>query len=396
MMNPRQSRLYILFASSVFFLLVSFSVIVYATTSSSIHYQLKLKSDHILTHELKEHFIPKKNGLHLSLENDIQDHSNQIYFITKNKKIIKQSDYDHPLIKQINAALAYDDEFQHRYMNLNDAHYFVSGKKVSLFNHEVVYIYTVFESTESYHGLTQLKDILIGLTLIYIFLILLMTYFFSKKAMAPLEYAVKRQKQFVQDASHELKTPLAVVKAGTEVIEQFDGDALSDVSKEVITDIQAELTHMNRLVTDLLSLTRLDKNMEKREINLSLLLTERIAYFEKTYRMVVNCRIANNVIIQGNEQALKQAITILFDNAAKYVNDPIITIDLTPRKLIFKDNGPGVAPSDLPHLFERFYRGDSLTEGSGIGLSLFKEIMDQHNARTTVENDHGLKYTIIF
>ncbi|WP_313019974.1 HAMP domain-containing sensor histidine kinase [Macrococcoides bohemicum] len=396
MIHPKQRSLYILFASCIFILLVTFSIITYVSTASSIQYQLELKSDHILSTEFKEHFKKEKDGYHLYLANDNDSKSNQLYFITKNHKIIKQPEYDGTLIQNINQRLKSESEYQHRYMNLMNEHFFISSKKVKLYNKEVVYIYTIFETTESYHSLSQLKNVLIGLTIIYIFLILLMTYFFSKKAMAPLEYAVERQKQFVQDASHELKTPLAVIKAGTEVIEQFDGDALSDVGKEMMSDIKQEVNRMNLLVTDLLSLTRLDQPMQLDDIDLSTLLIESIAYFNRTTDLTIESNIVANSIIKGNAQKLQQAISILFENAIKYGNHPAVTITLSDKQLIFSDNGPGVKQEDLAHLFERFYRGDATKTGSGIGLALFKEIMDQHQAIVSVKNDHGLKFIITF
>lgn len=396
MIHPKQRSLYILFASCIFILLVTFSIITYVSTASSIQYQLELKSDHILSTEFKEHFKKEKDGYHLYLANDNDSKSNQLYFITKNHKIIKQPEYDGTLIQNINQRLKSESEYQHRYMNLMNEHFFISSKKVKLYNKEVVYIYTIFETTESYHGLSQLKNVLIGLTIIYIFLILLMTYFFSKKAMAPLEYAVERQKQFVQDASHELKTPLAVVKAGTEVIEQFDGEQLSEVGREMITDIRHEIDRMNLLVTDLLSLTRLDQTILLEDIDLSELLTDTIAYFNKTPDLTIDSHISAHTIIKGNHQRLQQAISILFENAIKYGNHPTVTITLHDKHLIFSDNGPGVKRSDLPHLFERFYRGDTTKTGSGVGLALFKEIMDQHQANVSVKNDNGLKFIITF
>lgn len=396
MIHPKQRSLYMLFATCIFVLLVTFSIITYVSTASSVHYQLKLKSNHILSSEFKEHFKKEKDGFHLYLHNESDSKSNQLYFITKNHTIIKQPEYDRTLIRNINQQLKFDTEYQHRYMNLANEHFFVSSKKVKLFNNQTVYIYTVFESTESYHGLSQLKNVLIGLTIIYIFLILLMTYFFSKKAMAPLEYAVERQKQFVQDASHELKTPLAVVKAGTEVIEQFDEEQLSDVGKEMISDIKQEINRMNLLVTDLLSLTRLDHPMILEDVDLSALLTESIAYFNRTTDITINSNIMSSTIIKGNHQRLQQAISILFENAIKYGNHPTVNITLHDKQFIFSDNGPGVKEDDLSHLFERFYRGDTTKTGSGIGLALFKEIMDQHQAAVSVKNDDGLKFIITF
>ncbi|MGV2928924.1 HAMP domain-containing sensor histidine kinase [Macrococcus capreoli] len=396
MMNHKQIRLYLLFAAGIFLLLVTFSIITYISTASSIQYQLKLKSDHILSTEYKEHFIQQKDGVHLNLNNDLQESSHQIYYITDNNRIIKQPEFNQNLVQHINTKIKRNKEYLHHYMNIQDGHYYVSSKQVKLYNDKTVFIYTVLETTESYHGLSQLKNVLIGLTVIYIFLILLMTHFFSKKAMAPLEYAVQRQKQFVQDASHELKTPIAVVKAGTEVIEQFDGDKLSDVGQEMLGDIKSELNHMNALINDLLSLTRLEKDMVMEDVDLSSLVTERIQHFQKTHQLTVTSDIATHIQIKGNAVALKQAVSILFENAVKYVEQPIINIQLNEHKLIFSDNGPGVQSEDLPHLFERFYRGNTSKEGSGIGLALFKEIMDYHHADVKVKNDKGLKFIITF
>lgn len=400
-MSDNQRKLFIIFATSIFILLVSFSIIAYISTSSSINYQLQLKSANILKTEQQEHFIKRQDGLHLSLNNIQKEASNQLYFIVQDNKIIKQPAFQQNLIHELYKELAHNKEYYHRYINLRNAHYYVSSNAVKLYDGKNAYIYTVFDTTESYHGLSQLKNVLIGLTLIYIFIILLITYMFSRKAMAPLKVAAERQKQFVQDASHELKTPLAVMKAGTEVLEAYEKQKLSALGQEMVQDMKHEIEEMDQLITDLLSLARLEQYIQLDTINLSEILIKQIAYY-KDKQVNIDDNIIPNIYIQGNTQSLEQGLKILFENALKYAGEhtaiTIELLDLNQITLIFKDNGNGVAEKDLPHLFERFYRGSNQMNhpGSGIGLALFKEIMDKNEAQVKVENNNGLMFKILF
>lgn len=103
--------------------------------------------------------------------------------------------------------------------------------------------------------------------------------------------------------------------------------------------------------------------------------------------------------ISGNKDAIVQALNILFDNAIKYNDYNVgIQIKLNQGKLIFKDNGAGITDNELKNIFERFYRGKEVgsIEGTGIGLALFKEIMNAHDADVEVFNKKGLQFNILF
>lgn len=220
----------------------------------------------------------------------------------------------------------------------------------------------------------------------------------SKRAVRPFESNSNRQKQFITDASHELKTPLAIISANAEVL-QYKGDG-----NEWTQNIIDQTKHMGKLINQLLVLAKLDEvqeKSEKQEADLKLLLEETIEPFEEVAtqkKVTLKLHLEEGVTIRVNREQIAQLVSILTENAAKYVNDGgKIVWRLTKTQhgavLVVKNTTEKELP-DTKRMFDRFYRSDSSrsskTGGQGIGLSIAKKIVDSHKGSITAKAGDGM------
>ena len=220
----------------------------------------------------------------------------------------------------------------------------------------------------------------------------------SKRAVRPFEINSNRQKQFITDASHELKTPLAIISANAEVL-QYKGDG-----NEWTQNIIDQTKHMGKLINQLLVLAKLDEvqeKSEKQEADLKLLLEETIVPFEEVAtqkKVTLKLHLEEGVTIRVNREQIAQLVSILTENAAKYVNDGgKIVWRLTKTQhgavLVVKNTTEKELP-DTKRMFDRFYRSDSSrsskTGGQGIGLSIAKKIVDSHKGSITAKAGDGM------
>lgn len=220
----------------------------------------------------------------------------------------------------------------------------------------------------------------------------------SKRAVRPFEINSNRQKQFITDASHELKTPLAIISANAEVL-QYKGDG-----NEWTQNIIDQTKHMGKLINQLLVLAKLDEvqeKSEKQEADLKLLLEETIEPFEEVAtqkKVTLKLHLEEGVTIRVNREQIAQLVSILTENAAKYVNDGgKIVWRLTKTQhgavLVVKNTTEKELP-DTKRMFDRFYRSDSSrsskTGGQGIGLSIAKKIVDSHKGSITAKAGDGV------
>ena len=220
----------------------------------------------------------------------------------------------------------------------------------------------------------------------------------SKRAVRPFEINSNRQKQFITDASHELKTPLAIISANAEVL-QYKGDG-----NEWTQNIIDQTKHMGKLINQLLVLAKLDEvqeKSEKQEVDLKQLLEETIEPFEEVAtqkKVILKLHLEEGVTIRVNREQIAQLVSILTENAAKYVNDGgKIVWRLTKTQhgavLVVKNTTEKELP-DTKRMFDRFYRSDSSrsskTGGQGIGLSIAKKIVDSHKGSITAKVGDGV------
>lgn len=220
----------------------------------------------------------------------------------------------------------------------------------------------------------------------------------SKRAVRPFEINSNRQKQFITDASHELKTPLAIISANAEVL-QYKGDG-----NEWTQNIIDQTKHMGKLINQLLVLAKLDEvqeKSEKQEADLKLLLEETTRPFEEVAtqkKVTLKLHLEEGVTIRVNREQIAQLVSILTENAAKYVNDGgKIVWRLTKTQhgaVLVVKNTTEKELLDTKRMFDRFYRSDSSrsskTGGQGIGLSIAKKIVDSHKGSITAKAGDGM------
>ncbi|MCM1105205.1 MAG: HAMP domain-containing histidine kinase [Clostridium sp.] len=223
--------------------------------------------------------------------------------------------------------------------------------------------------------------------------------------------ANKQQTQFVSDASHELRTPIAVIQGYVNMLDRWgkEDEAILD---EAIEAVKNEAAHMQRLVEQLLFLARGDSNrqkLEKKKLSLNRVLRE---VYEESVMIDERHRYcfeeSGEAVICGDSDMIKQSARILVDNAAKYTKEGEeimlragVGKDGAPFYSI-QDDGIGMSQPDVEHAFDRFYRADAVrgskTGGTGLGLSIAKWIVDQHGGYYEVvsREELGTRFTVIF
>ena len=218
-----------------------------------------------------------------------------------------------------------------------------------------------------------------------------------------LENLDKTRNQFVSNASHELKTPLATMKILLETM-IYQPDMPAELREEFMGDMNHEIDRLTGIITDLLTLTRMDtKNikLKKEDIDLSALTEEVVRLLmpaaEKKGQTLKE-RVTPGLHMTGDRTKLNQVLYNLIDNAMKYTQDDgEIRVSLTAEgdSLVWKvrDNGVGIPAEDQEHIFDRFYRVDKArsreTGGTGLGLSIVRQLVGMHGGTIRVESEFG-------
>jgi two-component system, OmpR family, sensor histidine kinase CiaH len=237
----------------------------------------------------------------------------------------------------------------------------------------------------------------------------LLGYVLAGKTLAPISEMMDEQNRFISDASHELRTPLTSLKSAFEVFLRSRTPTIAE-AKTVVSESIEEVNKLQSLSESLLNLAQYEKpngSMQFETINLSTVLKEAIKRVEseakqKSIRVSTSLQ---NITIQGNSYGLTDLFTILLDNAIKYssVKGTIhIQMKKTDRtvEVAIKDNGIGISETDIPHIFNRFYRADNArsknqAEGYGLGLSIAQKIVSIHNGTIHVTSNIGKGSTFV-
>jgi len=228
---------------------------------------------------------------------------------------------------------------------------------------------------------------------------------------AQLESLDKTRNQFVSNASHELKTPLATMKIMLESM-IYQPDMPADVRADFMKDINHEIDRLTGIVTDLLVLTRLDnrEEMKRESVNMSELTEETIHLLTpaaEQNHQTLSEEIQEDLFVYGDRSKLSQILYNLTDNAIKYTpENGKIHVSLKQENgcVIWrvKDNGIGIPADDQEHIFERFYRVDKArgreTGGTGLGLSIVKQMVKMHDGTISVhiEPGKGSEFVVMF
>ena len=220
----------------------------------------------------------------------------------------------------------------------------------------------------------------------------------SRWVTRPVERAWRQQRQFLSDASHELKTPLTVILSNAELLE---GAALPEKPARWSGNIRCEAEQMRTLVEQMLTLARADNGVRPaamEPVNFSDVAMECVLSFEPVAFEAgkpLEDHVAEDVTVTGDRDRLRHLISVVLDNAGKYVapgGTITLTLERTERqaRLTVANPGDPIPPEHLPHLFERFYRADSSRgeqSGFGLGLSIADTIAREHKGSLRAESD---------
>ncbi len=232
----------------------------------------------------------------------------------------------------------------------------------------------------------------------------------ARLALRPVEAAWTSQRQFVADASHELKTPVTVILANTDMVLAHPDDTVACQSKW-LGYIREEALGMKKLVEDLLFLAKGDAGGDRRPAGtaeLSQVVNEALLSFEPVAfeaGVTLQEEVAAELRVPGDAGQLRRLVVILLDNAVKYAGEAgTVTVTLAGQGdravLRVRNTGRPIPPEHLAHIFERFYRADAARDrgqgGYGLGLAIAKAIADAHGGRLTAASDaaEGTVFTL--
>lgn len=230
--------------------------------------------------------------------------------------------------------------------------------------------------------LQNLGFTLIAVGLMIEFLVFGVSYYLSERAVTPVKQAYEKQKEFIVNASHELKTPIAAARANFE--------ALGTTEQPWTDNVDMELDRASKLVNDLLTLARTDgrtTSLKKKEVDVAKIVEKRAQLVkarlgDKTLK--VNVPKTCKVVLA--ESDLMQVLDILFDNAAKY-SKSFIEVIVNEKSIAVVNDGKTIPADKLEKIFDRFYQTDKTAEGSGLGLAIAKAVADQNRWKLVANSD---------
>lgn len=256
-------------------------------------------------------------------------------------------------------------------------------------------------SLDNYHSflLASVTISLVGYVITFV-----AVYFLAGRIIRPISESYEKQKRFITDASHEIKTPLTIINANVDILEMELGN------NECLSDIHHQIGRLRGFTDDLVMLTR----MEEARDSLSMIdfpiseIAQDTAYpfiaIAKQQNKAFYCHIQPMLTIKGNAKAVEQLISLLLDNAMKYSNkngNVALTLNQINRSVIlsvYNTTSFLVDSSSLTNVFDRFFRQDgsrnSSSGGYGIGLSIAKAITDAHNGKISASTEDGYSFRI--
>ena len=376
-------------------------IIILTTFLSSIFIAFNLSIYNKEYNDLKEKFMIINSTIQKNSYNPIFM-ENEVYVVIFNRagtidKIINYSSND-----------LTDSEIKE--LVINNVNKINSKKIESLYTSDYVFMETKEgnlimvnnTSTKSYLLKELFKSILVFIILETIQVIISLN--ITKRIVKPVNEAFIRQKQFIYDASHELKTPIAIISASAEMLEK------NPKEKKWLENIKTENNRMNKLVISLLDLSK-SENIKENEVytnvNLSKVIKNKALTFESLIyenSLELDVDVVNDIMFNCNEDRIKELLSILMDNAIKHsLPNSQITVKLSKEKnniyLSVKNKGKEIPVSEREKIFERFYRLDKSRNRDdnryGIGLSIAKNIVINHNGTISVNCKDGYTTFIV-
>lgn len=261
--------------------------------------------------------------------------------------------------------------------------------------------------SESLHNFRNFLGISIGVSAAGLLVLSVILFFVSDKAIRPIVESYEKQKRFITDAGHEIKTPLTIIRADADALEMDIG-----YGNEWVSDIRKQTIRMNELTNNLILLSKMEETnlaVVSEPVQFNKVVEDQTGSFKS---VAEGCDIKMNIdtedtTVKGDKKMLTQLVSILMDNAVKYCPDHKgIDVKLTSDQKnaileITNDTKDNIKEDNLKNLFDRFFRTDSShnseTGGHGIGLSIAKAITDSHKGKITAEKrkDYSITFKVL-
>lgn len=284
-------------------------------------------------------------------------------------------------------SVGYIDEYRYRIAKNSE------GKNAVIF----------LDCSEEFEQQRVTTCILAAISVAFSFLITLIFAIFSTRVLKPFEENASKQRQFITDASHELKTPLSIIAANAEVLEYKGG------SNEWLSNITGQVSHMGDLINDMLALSKMeefDGETPIEPVDLSDVVNETVSSFSEVLKQKninLQMNVEPDIVLNGNRKQLNMLVSVLVENASKYITDSgtlKVSLNRSGKYTVFRIFNTAKIEEgfNLKYLFDRFYRPDSsrtsATGGQGIGLSIAKKITELHNGSISAKRvEDGICFT---
>ena len=259
-------------------------------------------------------------------------------------------------------------------------------------------------------ALAQMRNIMVAVLLASIIPAIAGGYLLSGRALRPIKSAVDAQRTFIADASHELRTPVAVVRTNAELLQRHIGSPVRHAGDEIaVEDILSESVRLGKMVDQMLTLAQADAGQSPLALG-DVRLNEVAEQVGRSMKALAEARgvtlitHTNGVVaVHGDAERLRELLVILVDNAIKYSDSGGrvgVSVGQSHRKatLTVTDTGPGIPPAALPHIFERFYRVDKARSresgGTGLGLAIARHIAEAHGGAISMHSAVGKGTTV--
>ncbi|MDR6124843.1 two-component system sensor histidine kinase CiaH [Bacillus sp. SLBN-46] len=400
-MFTKTKRRLVITNSLVFFILQNtFGAMIYLYTHYSLYHQV---DNNVL--EKKNHLLHERERLGTELNQEREENHRLVYLLwEKGKKLNK--------VIPTNSLTDKDTEQFAKFLNTEG----MQSTSIGANSYRLITIpistnknYAPVKKIQVIYNLKREKEMLFHLLMVIcfgsilsVFIAILAGIYLANKALIPIKFSWEKQQQFVADASHELRTPLSVMKLNLEHLFRHPDNSIEEESETIHQAIQ-EINYLSKMSSDLLTLARSDSN-QLQLIQETIQLDELICQVAKGFNALALLKSVHLKVdlapiqIIGDTERLKQLFVILIDNAIKYTkqNGSVFikgSIKSSRAMIEIVDTGIGISKEDLPHIFNRYYRGDKSRsrhiEGSGLGLSIAEWIVQSHSGKIRVKSNIG-------
>jgi signal transduction histidine kinase len=287
----------------------------------------------------------------------------------------------------------------------NNRYGYISHYKYGVSEREDGTKFIIFiNASQVLNTISNLRQLTFLIAIVGLMILLLLIIALSNKAIRPYIVNMERQQQFVADAGHEIKTPLAVISADVEVLEMAKGE------NEWTKSIKGQIIRLDGLIKQLLSLAKMDGISKRDESTIKINYSELAKLLYNDFKNLAATKgttmesdIDDDIFVLGKHDKIEQLLSLILENSTKYaVKNSVIHVELKSNKRMssFKviNKCEGLTKDNLANLFERFYRGDTShsnqIEGYGIGLSVAQVIVQSHHGKITASlNDDNTEVT---